>query len=216
MFDKIFSKKPLAAGVISSVLMMGTVAHAATIEFSKINMDVRSSTYQVEGTDTVASLLTEFSNSGDLSCNVNLSEFTGIVSDDFCSGIGRRNLATLYTIDYMISGVGDIQFEFGTDWGRGGILIGTNAPETPITDNIWWAMNWNNSDVLDFSLSGAGAGSFRLLGFENGNTGPSSLRFSSDGGQTFAAVTQTVSEPAVGGLFLLGLAGLMMVRRRQI
>ena len=206
-------------GVGLLAMLLGTAAHATII--SSINMEVRDSTYSVLGTDDPTSLLAEFA-SGGLVCDVSLDALSLVGSSQTCGG-PTTNIATLFSIDITQSGV--VLFEFGADWGRGGIAFLTGGtgdeygPYTP-ADNLWWALDWNNSDVIGFGVpaSGSYSGSYtlNLLGFEGCCGGAMSLRYSDDGGGTWQmAAVNAIPEPSTLALLGLGLLGLGLVSRRK-
>ncbi len=202
----------MAAGLFA--MTMASASHAVPVTFSSITMEVRSTdNISVNGGDTAGSLLTRF-NSGTEICTVNIEEFTGVGGKQDCGTAAHDDLATLYTVTYSL-GAGTALFELGADWGLGGIIMGTDGGDIIRTDDIWWGYSWNNADVLDFSITGSGMGSFQLLGFESCCSGANSLRVSMDGGQTFTAVVTTVPEPAAFALLGLGLMGLTVARSRR-
>ncbi|PCI47496.1 MAG: hypothetical protein COB49_07160 [Alphaproteobacteria bacterium] len=202
--------------VVTALLsfIMVTASHAMPITFSSIKMEVRSTdNIRVLAADDATSLLARF-NSGSPICTVALTEFTAVGGKQNCGTGSHDDLATLYTIDYFLGG-GTADFQLGADWGLGGILIGADGGDILRTDDIWWANNWNNRDVIDFSITGSGYGSFQLLGFESCCSGNNSLRVSNDGGQTFSAVRVTVPEPTGLTLLGLGLMGFAVARKRR-
>lgn len=199
-----------AAGMAATALIPASQAMPMT--FTGITMEVRKSNYQVTGGDNAASLMAAF-NSGNLLCDVNIGLFTSVGGPQTC-GTGSHNLSLLYGIDYVQSGA-TVLFELGADWGRGGIIMGADGGDILRSDDIWWANGWNHGDVIDFEISAVGAGSFQLLGFEGCCSGGNSLRYSTDGGRTFSAVTVTVPEPVPYTLMGLGLMGLILSRRRR-
>ena len=211
MSIKILSQILICAAGVAAIGFIPS-SQAMPMTFTGITMEVRESHHQVTGGDNAASLMAEF-NSGNLLCHVNLGLFTSVGGPQTC-GTGKYNLSLLYGIDYVQSG-GTVLFELGADWGRGGIIIGADGGDILRSDDIWWANDWNHGDVIDFTMSGAGSGSFQLLGFEGCCSGGNSLRFSVDGGRIFSAVTVTVPEPVPYTLMGLGLMGLILSRRRR-
>jgi len=196
-------------------LAVAPVSEAAPIIFSNITMDVHSTdNIRVTAGDDATSLMSRF-NSGSSICTVALDEFTGVGGKQNCGTAAHADLATLYSIDYSLGGW-TADFQLGADWGLGGIIIGTDGGDVVRTDDIWWANNWNNADVINFSLSGAGSGTFQLLGFEHCCSGNNSLRVSVDGGQTYSAVRATTPEPAPLALLGFGLLGLAVSRRWSV
>jgi len=175
------SVKKITIGAISLFgLTMVSASNASPILFSNITMDVHSTNnIRVTAADDASSLMTRF-NSGSPICTVALTEFTNVGGRQNCGTPAHADLATLYTIDYSL-GSGTADFQLGADWGLGGIIIGTDGGDIVRTNDIWWANNWNNADVIDFSLTGAGSGTFQLLGFEHCCAGNNSLRVIVDG-----------------------------------
>jgi len=207
-------KKILTGSACLLALAVAPVSEAAPIIFNSITMDVHSTdNIRVTTGDDATSLLTRF-NSGSSICTVALDEFTAVGGKQNCGTSAQADLATLYTIDYALGG-GTADFQLGADWGLGGILMGIDGGDVVRTNDIWWANNWNNADVINFSLTGTGSGTLQLLGFENCCSGNNSLRVSIDGGQTYSAVRASTPEPAPLALLGFGLLGLAVSRRRS-
>lgn len=206
-------KKILGAASLCSFLMV-SAAWATPITFNAITMEVRSTANQhVSSSDDATSLLARF-NSGTPICTVAVQEFTNIGGKQNCGTAPHADLATLYTVNYFLGSGGTALFQLGADWGLGGIIIGADGGDIVRTDDIWWARSWTNADVIDFTISGSGYGTFRLLGFESCCSGNNSLRYSIDGGQGFSAVV-AMPEPAPLLLLGFGLAGLAFLRKRN-
>ncbi len=192
---------------------MVSVSWATPITFSSITMEVRSTAnLRVSGSDDATSLLARFNSAAPV-CTVAVQEFTNIGGKQNCGTAPHADLATLYTINYFL-GSGTALFQLGSDWGLGGIIIGADGGDIVRTDDIWWANSWTNADVIDFTISGTGYGTFKLLGFESCCSGNNSLRYDVVGGQGFSAAVVT-SEPTALLLLAFGLAGLAFLRKRN-
>ncbi len=212
MLAGLFLRKILGVASLCSFFMV-SMSWATPITFSSITMEVRSTAnLRVSGSDDATSLLARF-NSGAPICTVAAQEFTNIGGKQNCGTAPHADLATLYTINYFL-GSGTALFQLGADWGLGGIIIGADGGGIVRTDDIWWANSWTNADVIDFTISGAGYGTFRLLGFESCCSGNNSLRYDVVGGQGFSAAVVT-SEPTALFLLAFGLAGLAFLRKRN-
>ncbi|HEC01165.1 MAG TPA: PEP-CTERM sorting domain-containing protein [Sphingomonadales bacterium] len=212
MLAGLFLRKILGVASLCSFFMV-SVSWAIPITFSSITMEVRSTAnLRVSGSDDATSLLARF-NSGAPICTVAVQEFTNIGGKQNCGTAAHADLATLYTINYFL-GSGTALFQLGADWGLGGIIIGADGGDIVRTDDIWWANSWTNADVIDFTVSGAGYGTFKLLGFESCCSGNNSLRYDIVGDQRFSAAVVT-SEPTALLLLVFGLAGLAFLRKRN-
>ncbi len=190
-------------------------------------VDFRSSTYQVQGTDTYASLLAQHQSETLLSAN-SLSALQGISAPVYAGGVNQDySLLITTSVDVLISGV--YTFQVGTDWGRGGASVvfdndtGTIVDEFVTTDDIWWANDWNNSDVFTSTVAMTAGESYTLgwIGFEGCCGGAATIRFSMDGGgfQTLDSGNgdpHFVNNPEPGTALLLGIGlTLLSVRSRH-
>lgn len=203
--------KDSSALLMATLLAVPLAAEAAPIY--SIDMEVRNSTYAVQAGDTSAGLLAEF-NSGSQVCDVALAAIDLVGSTQTCGG-PATDIATLITLD--LSQTSTTRWQFGADWGRGGVIYLTNggSGERTYTQDIWWGLDWNSSQVIDFSISGTGSYTLGLLGFEACCGGAMSLRYSEDGGRTWQIAAVNVAEPGTLALLGLGLLGLGFVGRRK-
>jgi len=216
-------RKIAKVGLVAFALMLSAAAAQATI-ISSINMEVRNSGYTVLGTDDPTSLLAQFA-LGSSVCDVSLDalDLVGSSQTPTCGG-PTTNIATLFSLHIAQDGV--VLFEFGADWGLGGIAFltsGTSGDTGALTDDYWWNLDWNNSDVIGFGVPATGSftGSYtlNLLGFEGCCGGAMSLRYSDDYGETWQIATvngvRPIPEPSTLALLGLGLLGMGLVSRRK-
>ena len=199
--------KLLSALSAGAVIALAAPASASMIDITDINLTVRTSTYSTNGTETSLQLLDQFNNNGSAVCDVSIDKAEDIGSYQTCGG-PRTDIATLISVTVAQSV--ETIWQFGADWGRGGIVY-YPFNTTHVTGDTWWAYDWNNSDVIQFTL-GAGSGTFGLLGFEGFNGGGMSLRYSQDGGNSWTIAS--VPEPSAIALLGLSLLGFGVMRRR--
>lgn len=175
------------------------------------------------GIALVGGFLPAYSDPASLLCEESLDSFEGLTTRGTCGGSNSDN-GTLFSISGSVTG--PTQMQFGLDWGRGGfslLTLGENAPIVErYNEDIWWGNNWNNSDVLDFVLPESGEFLLIGLGFEGCCDGSNSARWRSLGNSPSTApgawqtLAVNVPNPGVAPLMGLGLAGLMMARRREV
>ena len=197
---------------------------ASALDF---RVDFRASTYQTQVGDTFSALLAQHESETLIQSsittaleNISTSTYAGGVTSDY-------SMSMTTTVDIGISGL--YEFQVGTDWGRGGAaaLIDNNTgsilSERVITDNVWWANDFGNSDVFTTSFSFNEGDSYSLIwvGFENCCGGSTTVRFSVDGSdftplneENFEPFT-VVPEPSTALFLGLGLIGLAVNRERR-
>ncbi|MEN7342732.1 MAG: CCXG family PEP-CTERM protein [Pseudomonadota bacterium] len=186
---------------------------ASAVVIDSIDMTVRTSTYVVDGEDNAAGLISEFYNNGAAVCSTAIGAIQNVGSVQTCGG-PNRNIATLFELDLFQGG--STMWQFGGDWGRGGALFLTNGGlgERLITEDIWWNYDWSNDDVIEFTVFNSGSYTLNLLGFEGCCGGGMSLRYSTDGGDTWTIAATAVPAPGALALLGFGLIGLGLARRR--
>jgi MYXO-CTERM domain-containing protein len=210
----------LRLALTSALLLLASASAATTFQAT-----YRASTYQVTSGDSYASLLAQHQ-SGALIASVPKTSFenmepatdAGVVAD----------YSVLFTVDFTSAVSGQYLFQAGADWGRGAVAAviesGTSViDEFVTTDDVWWNYDFGNPDVISRTVNLTAGNSYTLawLGFEDCCSGPTSMRFSFEGG-AFQALDETnfsayaAPEPGSGALVALGLALLASrsVRRR--
>jgi hypothetical protein len=218
------------ADAVRSLVCIGAVAAALLLVPSlaaalSFQVDFHNSTYQVTGGDTYASLLAQHQSESIISSNT-LDALDGISAPVY-AGV-NNDYSLLMTTSVTAQVTATYTFQVGTDWGRGGASIviddstGTVLDEFVTTDNIWWNNDWNNADVFTSTVSMVAGASYTLgwIGFEDCCGGAATIRFSTDGGATYAVLDPAngdsyfVTNPEPGTAVLLG-AGLAVLALRQ-
>lgn len=199
--------KFLKAFVIFSVLTASQVANAGLITFNTKSLDQ-------------ATLTDDLKTSWDLNGN------SIIHRDDVDSfeqfKIGRSKIGHI-NISFDLDQVGYWTLDFGLDAGLGAEIWVDGLLVVDRTDDLWWAGNWNHSDVVsminqEFSV---GFHSIDLYFAEVCCDGPSSILFTDNATQQVAFLSNdvlpqaSVPEPASAALLALGALGLMVRRKAK-
>lgn len=129
---------------------------------------------------------------------------------------------TIYklTMDFTSSKNRVMDFFAGLDAGRGAELYLNGTLVNDANQNLWWSRNFNSSQVFDTTGLNINAGQniVELYWAENGNSGGNSFLFSIDGGNAKVLsadnLTNSVPSPSLFVLLGLGLAGLVVARRK--
>lgn len=208
---------------ITRILTASALALAvAPAQAFEIDYSVHSSSYQVNGSETAAQLVSAFNASSPVVCDgMSLTGFTNISSNSLCGG-GNSDLAFRIDLGFNLGESQDISFRAGMDWGRGGGVIADDNLVYLTTDDIWWSYNWSNSDVFTITDTfAAGSHEVSWIGFEGCCNGMSSLQFKVGSGEwmdlnatNFAEFESTIgpSVPVPPALLLM-LPALVALRR---
>ena len=208
---------------IASLLLLAAAnnVHGAAASF---DIFLTGTSYAVDGDDTYIDLL-QAHQAGIPQVQTQL---VGLENQDSFFYTGQwYNYSMLLTTTLDIGKPGNYTFQFGGDWGRGGGVALLDADGTSVldevvrTDDIWWANDWNNSDVITttYALS-AQQYTISWLGFEGCCGGNNSVRFSFNG-SAFQGLNLTTIAPYVvpipSAVWLLGscAVGLLAAGRRR-
>jgi hypothetical protein len=204
--------RPIIASLFISICCTLCTANAQAFNINSIQLEVRASTYSVQVGDSIAALLAEFRSSSPLICAKNIRTFESVGSRQSCDG-PTTNVTTLIAMTVAAKDL-TASFEFGPDWGRGGVVFIENLSSAgPVVDDLWWKRDWANPDVLRFDVAFAGMQEYTLnfLGFESCCGGGMSLRYTTEPNEEDSwqdAGVSTVSAPSMLALMGIGLLGL--------
>lgn len=206
----------------SAVLLAGSIQAAHALNLS-LDVEFTDSNYQVNAGDTFSDLLAAH-NAANVISTTNVNALDGIDTSVYAGNIsGDYSVLMMATLN--IEQAGNYEFQVGTDWGRGGgvALFDTSTntilQEQVTATDIWWANNWNHSDVIssNYNLS-QNDYTVMWLGFEGCCAGSSTIRFSYEGG-AFQIATMTNLAPHVvpipASMYLFGGAVLAMGASRR-
>ena len=151
----------------------------------------------------------------------NTNQITSRHFDEFSLvDIGRNRIGHL-NINFDIAEQGFWSFDFGLDAGYGAELFVDGNLIVDRRDDLWWARNWQHSDVfgLDTFDFAQGQHSIDLFFAEKCCDGLSTIRFTNHSTQETSTLSvsalkaASVPEPATAALLALGALGLMLRRK---
>lgn len=203
-------KNMLITLAISSLFSTSLSAAMITYENRATNAGVDNSDYQ-----------SSWNNQSSYVYSRELNEFTNLRA----TGSNRdqhSHLSISFDVSHQLSG-NDWWFQFSPDAGLGGEVYFDGNLVERTTDNLWWGGQWSRTNELVEALVSdvsMGSHTIDLYWAENCCNGGQSGRFSIDNGASWHALSTAnleavnVSEPGSIALFSLGLAGLLLSRRK--
>lgn len=208
--------------LIGAILLISSiqVAHALNVSLDVVFTD---SDYQVDSSDSFADLLAAH-NAANIISTTNVDALDGIDTSVYAGNInGDYSVLMMATLDIEMAG--NYEFKVGTDWGRGGgVALFDTATNTLLHEqinatDIWWANNWNHSDVItsNYALS-QNEYTIMWLGFEGCCAGSSTIGFSYEGGAFQIANVANLTPhvvPIPASIYLFGAAMLAMGASRH-
>jgi hypothetical protein len=212
----------LALGLLAVGLLGPWTASAVDFD-----IEFRTTSYQVQATDTFADLEGEHA-AGTFLGSVSLVALEDVGAPLYAGVNGNYSILMSTVLDVSVAG--DYVFQVGTDWGWGGASVvidngtGSIVDEYVTTDDLWWNLDWNDPDVFTVAVTLAAGSSYTIkwVGFEGCCGGDTTVRFSHDGGafQTLDATNLStlianVPEPSTALLVGLGMGWLAASRRMR-
>lgn len=195
--------KKLFLTLAALTFAIGAHSASASLIIGDISQDIVHSGYSYTG-GGISAAEAAF-DAGSAACSSSLT------SVNLVSPCRNRNYGQKISIE--LSNYGTTWFELGTDWGRGGIIYIENGSYVDVLGDIWWGYDWD--DAFSFYLNGNYSGTLTLLGFEGCCGGATSLRYSTDGRDSWNIAAINVPEAGTLGLLFLGTLGLLLARRRN-
>jgi uncharacterized protein (TIGR03382 family) len=134
------------------------------------------------------------------------NEYTGLTALTGLYFQGSSNNNTLYklTIDFGFSFTArTFDFFAGLDAGKGAEIFENGNLTFDDSSDIWWKLNWNDSDVINVSFAfNGGVDKVELYWAEGFNSGGNSFK-----------ITENVAAPGALVMMMLGLGGLLARRK---
>lgn len=193
-------------GLLILFSLVGQV-HAGVV-ISDIRMDVVGTHYVYNGGGIHAA--TQAMDNGMPKCSRSLSEINTVGARD-CHVY--RNYGQSIAFDIQTDE--NVWIQFGTDWGRGGLIFDSAGNHTDVLGDTWWGYNYNSGDIIDYH-TGVIDTRLTFLGFEGCCGGATSARYSTDNGASWQTLASTpVPEPGAITLVAL-LGGLALIARRRV
>ncbi|NNL67152.1 MAG: hypothetical protein HKP30_12975 [Myxococcales bacterium] len=216
------SPRLAALAALALALLLPSAAAALTIDVS-----FTASTYQVQAGDRYADLLAEHTSGVVLGAS-SVTSLAGVSTSVYAPG-NTTDYSVLMSVQLVAAQSGSYQFQAGVDWGRGGVAAvldngtGATVSELVRTDDIWWAYDWNHSDVFVTGANLTAGESYTLawIGFEGCCAGSSTIRFSYEGSPFTVLDTGSmgpyaaVRAPGAAALLGAALVALPLLRRRR-
>lgn len=154
---------------------------AATYVNSGWRYDVRQSTLDPSNEAEARAEFENASSPSGYGCST-VNSLNGLTKRNVFGG-NQYNYGLYAQTWFEVTTPGVWEFRAGTDFGLGGdIFINGVGMTNRWNEDIWWARDWNNGDVLTGSVSlSAGFHQFEALGFEGCCDGPISVQYRSPG-----------------------------------